>query len=209
MMILAAIERETPRGWGNTVGILCGLLAIYLIWRVDEWWKARRGKTGDPSPTDDAAPAPRETRRSRPVSSHVSPDETPVGADAGGWYGRIVRDSKGIGRRVWTNARAIATTGESAPREDASPQYVDDSPDEVDDLADVWDFDADFVDDRPAVRGSAEQEVQAHQETRTEYVARCMEGGVSRPRIVAGLVEHYGVSRAQAYRLVPPDERAA
>jgi len=193
MHILATAAAETPKGWGGQLGILAGLVGIYLVWRIDLWWRQHHGEGADHSPTEPAPlPAP-ETRRS--VASRLtSHDETPPRkTDVNEWWGGISYEPDGTGRRVYKRPAAY---GEEpfGDELDLALEIVSDNDAEVPDDEPV---------DEPAV---AEVPVQ---ETASEYAARCLGLGHEKAAVVKALREHYGLSRAQAYRVAGAAERPA
>lgn len=196
MVILAAGAADPSVGPGRLIGLVVGALVCYVYWRVDKWREAKKA-AGDPSPTPPALPPSPRDSQARAVSSHVSPDETADEKSGGHWWGRITRDAKGNVVRAYGKARHIAATGDSPPDVEPVPDDV------VDD--DVTDFDL-ALDDDPADHEGAE--VERSRESREEYIARCVAAGVDKPLIVKALIEHYGLSRAQAYRLMPPEGKS-
>ncbi len=193
-MVLATGAHDPGRGWGNLLGLLMGVVGCWAIWRFDKYRQKKMGKGGDdPSPTPPALPAPRETAQVARVSSHPShaePDET-----GDEWYGRIVHR----GGRIVRVAKHVVRTGES-PRE-GDEEYDEEWPEPVqayDPPGDETEFDLP-LDDEP--EEPEPEPVVTHRESREEYARRCVREGVPKARLVAGLVEHYGLSRAQAYRV--------
>lgn len=190
--------------------LLAGAVICVLWWRFDP----KRDRSGEskpnPSPTEPVAPPRPRDAQVRAVSSHVSPD---AGADetggAEGWWGRIVRDGRGVGRRVYGTAKTIAGTGAAPLPETAPPLVVGEVPDdegpdtEIDLALDVPDDDV-VPDVVPGVVPGAYHEVRPKgyvgRESREEYIARCLTSGAEKAAIAAAVQEHYGVSRAQAYR---------
>lgn len=204
-MVVAASADDSPRGWGNLLGLLAGIVGCYVIWRVDKWRQQKKDPAGDPSPTPPPALVSRETPQVARVSSHPShaePDET--GEE---WYGRIVHR----GGRVFRTARHIVRTGESPPEwDDDAPESGDDEAPGVEayeppgDDSDVdLPLESDDGGERPEsfVVNDWQGGRRPMRETREQYARRCLREGAPRPRVVAGLIEHYGLSRAQAYRV--------
>lgn len=199
MMMTFASSAGTPELPPTRLFFLLGAAFLcYLYWRFDP--KRDRGAdAGDPSPTEKVTPPRPRDAQVRAVSSHVSPDaeaDETVGAPS--WWGRIVQDGRGGFRRVYQSARHIAETGEKAPRELSAPDDdmpVDDEPDDVIDLA---------LDDTSAHHEGAIEEYAptVRRESREEYAARCLDAGAEKADIVKALQEHYGLSRAHAYRVV-------
>lgn len=188
--MFAIAAAETPRGWANTLGIIAGIIVIAVIVNLDNRYQARWGKDEDPSPTETGAPLPLETSQVRPVSSHVSPDETPPEPDKTQWWGSI-RNVGGTLKRVYHDAGHIARTGDSPVR--AYGDATDGADVEPDDMLDLPLADEDE---------GPEMEVRVERETREEYVERCLDAGLEKAVIAEALIEHYGLSRATAYRVV-------
>jgi hypothetical protein len=200
MTILALTTGETPRGFAGHWGILAGLFVIYLVWRIDLEIRKRRGEVDDPSPAEPAAPAPRETSRSR-ASRLTSHRETPPRETVDSqWWGAISYEPDGSARRVYKRPVAY---GEESPG--AEIDIITDDDDGTDDqFVTPDDFDEDLgrdLDDDDMSRESPE-----------EYARRCIAEGVEKKAIVKALKEHYGTSRATGYRLVDrvaPDSKAS
>jgi hypothetical protein len=192
MFVIAAAE--TPKGWGGTVAIVVFFVAAALIKWGDVYYRNRWGKPDGPSPTETGAPLPLETSQVRRVSSHVSPDETPAEPDKTQWWGSM-QNVGGTLKRVYHDARHIAATGDSPVQ-----AYGDDT--------DGAEVDADDMLDLPLGGNEGddieheEMEVHTSRETREEYVERCVEAGLGKATIAKALIEHYGLSRATAYRVV-------
>lgn len=196
-MIIAAAA-EVHRGWGNTFGILAAVVGSWAVYRVDLYLKERRERLGDPSPTPGGAPLPRETPQVGGVSSHVSPDETPAKPGKVDWWGAVTRMPDGTIRRVWRNARHVTRTGELPQAYGDEPAVAEVDDDDEIDLA---------LGDGPAGHETPpEVAVSVRRETREEYVARCIAAGIPKADIAAALQQHYGLSRATAYRLLPADQ---
>lgn len=175
--------------------MLAGGLAIYLIWRIDVYRQKRKGD--DPSPTPPPTPVSRETPQVTAVSSRPSHETDDDGE--GDWYGRIARR----GHHYVRVAKHVARTGETPPPDDNPETDIEpyDPPGECD-----IDLPLDGEQDQEPAPSRRVQ-----RETRERYVRRCLRDGAPRAQIVAGLQEHYRMSRAQAYRLVgtQADRRAA
>lgn len=208
-VIVATGPADPGRGWGNMVGLGVAIVVCYLIWRIDLYRRKRKGD--DPSPTPGGVPLPRETSQVAGVSSHPSHAETPD--DGGAWYGRIVH----AGGKWYRTGQHIARTGESPP--ELPPEPEPELPGPSDDgplsperyVPPVGDPETDvpFAEEAgewPAVEGGggyvAVEPVVVHRESRDEYARRCLQERVPPPRIVEGLQQHYGLSRATAYRIV-------
>ncbi len=176
MLILADPDRYI--GSGNTIAMFVAAGICYGLWRAAVWYQDRYG---DHSPTSTTPPPPREIGSSAPSRLTSHPNETPTPGEEKPWYGEVVRDAKGIGRRVYKTAAHIAKTGESPDPETDIP---------------LDDPDADgSVPDDPRVVGS-------RRETREEYAAWLLAKRVQVADVVRALETHYGVSRPTAYRVV-------
>lgn len=191
-MVLATGAADPERGWGNLLGLLLGVVGAFAIWRFDKYRQTKKGSADDPSPTPPPAPLSHETPQVTRVSSqksHAEPDEK--GEE---WYGRIVHR----GGRIVRVAKHVVRTGESPPDDDeewSGEVEAYDPPDEQE-----IDLPLDDEDDE-------EQEIEPvraarpMRETREQYARRCAQEGIPKARIVAGLIDHYGVSRPTAYRV--------
>lgn len=190
--ILAAGAADPERGSGGLWGIFVAALACYLVWRVDVYLKERKGEGGPPSPDGPPVPVRRETPQVDPVSSHVSPEETP---GASHWWGRVERVGNSW-RRVYDKAAHVAKTGDSPPRPEGGRE-----------LPEAYDPPADFEIDLPfddVDDDDGGEDAPPAPETIDQYVQRCRRNGVKTAAIVAGLQQYYGRSRAQAYRDAGP-----
>lgn len=192
VIILANGPNDPAKGWAGPWALFVAAVFCYLVWRADKYYRARWGGGATPSPTVTTPPPPGETVQVRAVSSQVSPDETPVEANKTHWYGSIER-VRGEIKRVYRGAQHVARTGDSPPPDDEVPDDEVDLP-----LEDVSD--------------ETQEQGETALESREEYIVRCLAAGVGKPQLVAALQEHYGRSRAQAYRDVeaaPRRNRAA
>lgn len=206
-MIVAAGAADPERGWGNIWGLLAGIAVAGAIWIVDIRRQNKgKGSGDDHSPALSGVPDPRETAQVTSVSSHPSHE---TGEDDGGdWYGRIVRR----GNRVYRTVRHITRTGESPAGIDngnGGPAVEPSLPEAYEPPDDEADIDIPFgYDDEPEPEPQPETRKVVRRETREQYAQRCLRDGVPRPQIVEGLQRHYGLSRAQAYRVAGPTPRA-
>lgn len=206
--ILAAGYADPSNGWGGIWGLLGGAVVVYLLWRGDKWRLNRNGGEGGPSPAEPPAPVSREIAQVDHVSSHVS-RETPAprgGGETPHWGGRIKRVNGSL-RRVYTVAKNVVTTGDSAPRrpEEAGHPAVEQAHPPADDEIDIpldeeWDDEGDEESEVPPGARVVARE-SAAKETREQYAARLHQAGEDKAVIVAGLIKHYGVARATAYRI--------
>lgn len=187
MLTFASGATDPQVGPGRLIGLLVAALLCYLYWFFDP--KRDRGEVDPlPSPDGETAPPAPEKRQVAAVSSQVSHPRDDETSHPAGWWGAITRDAKGVGRRVYQQARHIAQTGDSAtpgellPADNMAPG----------DLVPFDDIDVP-LEDTPAYHERAE--------TREEYADRCFRSGAEKAAIVAGLQAHFRVSRAQAYRV--------
>lgn len=128
------------------------------------------------------------------------------------WYGRIVRR----GNRIVRVAKHVVRTGESPPESEEEPDpdtitgelLCDGEPaldDDIDlpldgDIGQWEDAPEEEPEERSALAPAKRQAL--HRESREEYARRCLREGVTRAAVTQGLQDHYGLSRATAYRLV-------
>jgi hypothetical protein len=206
-MVLASGYTDSPRGWGGVWGIVAGAFVVYLWWRWDKWRQDKKAGEGSPSPAGPPPPVSRENAQVDHVSSHVSRETraTGEGGETDHWAGTIRRSNGGI-KRFYTVAKHVAQTG-SAPPAGYQPPPRRPVPDELpaddidlplsgDDEGEEWgeEYDEPQPVQRPAVQAPP-------RETRDQYAERLHRAGEDKPTIVAGLIAHYGVSRATAYRI--------
>lgn len=197
-MILSAGYADPSRGWGGIWGLLAGAFVVYLMWRGDKWRQDKKAGEGDPSPALPPPPVSHENAQVDHVSSHVSRETTlPRGGGETPHWGGSIRRVNGSLRRVYSVARHVAKTGESPPREYQPNAGVADDID-----LPLFDDDEERSEEfEPQPERQPAMEVPPPRETQEQYAARLHRQGEDKATIVAGLVAHYGVSRATAYRV--------
>jgi hypothetical protein len=219
LTVLAEGPADPARGWSNFVGLMAGAFVCWALWRYDKY-----RQKGKPAPSPTTAPTPRltETPQVRRISSrpsHETPaDETPAGEPVEThWWGAI-EQVKGGARRVYRTVQHVAATGNSPDpddiNEDIDDEQLIDEPDEGQDeelpaleSVEAYEPPAGGGFDVDIPLGEADEvivpePVIQRRETRQEYAVRLIGKGAAKPAAVAGLIEHYGVSRATAYRIV-------